>query len=97
LALAKDFAPYVRVNGVAPGAILWAEDAEASSLSSAAASASTSSSAIELKNKEILKKIPMGRKGDPHHIASTVEFLACEAGYITGQMINVDGGRSLNQ
>ena len=86
LALAKDFAPCVRVNAVAPGAILWPStdpeygDAE-----------------MCKKQESILEKIPFGRRGEPINIADTVLFLASCAGYITGQVINVDGGRTLNQ
>nr|WP_010133388.1 pteridine reductase [Microbulbifer agarilyticus] len=77
--LARELAPRVRVNAVAPGAILWPEQAS------------------EGYNKEqILERIPMQRSGDPSDIARTVRFLACDAPYITGQTIAVDGGRSLN-
>ena len=78
--LARDLAPQVRVNGVAPGTILWPEhdvpDAE--------------------KAAEIEKKIPLQRIGDPTDIARAVRFLMSEeAGYITGQILAVDGGASL--
>ncbi|MCA0892574.1 pteridine reductase [Microbulbifer agarilyticus] len=77
--LARELAPRVRVNAVAPGAILWPEQVS------------------EGYNKEqILERIPMQRSGDPSDIARTVRFLACDAPYITGQIIAVDGGRSLN-
>ncbi|MBN8429278.1 pteridine reductase [Microbulbifer salipaludis] len=77
--LARELAPAVRVNGVAPGAILWPEHES------------------EGYNKEqILARIPMQRSGDPSDIARTVRFLAADAPYITGQVIAVDGGRSLN-
>ncbi|XP_078354558.1 uncharacterized protein LOC144639168 isoform X3 [Oculina patagonica] len=83
MALAKEFAPFVRVNGVSPGAILWPEQWKGVT--------------VETKKAEILKKIPLSRRGEPGDIAEAVQFLACSAGYITGQVINVDGGRSLNQ
>ena len=77
--LARELAPQVRVNAVAPGAILWPEQES------------------EGYNKEqILARIPMQRSGDPTDIARTVRFLAADAPYITGQVIAVDGGRSLN-
>ena len=77
--LALELAPDVRVNAVAPGAILWPEQES------------------EGYNKEqILGRIPMQRSGDPSDIARTVRFLATDAPYITGQVIAVDGGRSLN-
>ena len=76
--LAKDLAPAVRVNGVAPGAILWPED----------------DMSKETKEK-ILEQIPLGRQGLPDDIADVVVFLARDARYVTGQIIAVDGGRSL--
>lgn len=44
----------------------------------------------------ILNRVPMQRIGDPGDIAGTVAFLVCDAPYISGQIIAVDGGRSLN-
>ncbi len=76
--LAKDLAPEVRVNGVAPGAILWPE----------------SELADETKT-SILEQIPLGRAGSPADIAACVLFLICDALYMTGQVIAVDGGRSI--
>lgn len=75
--LAKDLAPDVRVNGVAPGAILWPEN--------------------ELSDQDkqaILKQIPLGRSGSPEDIADCVHYLLT-APYVTGQIIAVDGGRSI--
>lgn len=78
--LAKELAPHVRVNGIAPGAILWPEhDGELS----------------ENDKEMILKKIALKRIGNPEDIARTIRFLATEAPYITGQIIAVDGGRNL--
>ncbi len=77
--LAKELAPNVRVNGVAPGSILWPE--------------------IPLDDKtkqQVLDSIPLGRQGSPNDIAQAVYFLA-NAAYITGQILAVDGGRTLNQ
>ena len=76
-ALARELAPDVRVNAVAPGAILWPEDMQA-----------------EMRA-EILRRIPLDRQGDPDDIARAVHFLVAGADYITGQVISVDGGRSL--
>ncbi|SNC65014.1 pteridine reductase [Marinobacter sp. es.048] len=78
---AKDLAPDVRVNGVSPGAILWPEG-EAEMDQSA--------------QQAILQKTPLARTGNPHDIAETIAFLICDAPFITGQIISVDGGRSLN-
>lgn len=79
MALASELGPQVRVNGVAPGAILWPEH--------------ESNSAAQQK---ILDKTVMGRAGRPQDIASAVAYLGLEAPYVTGQVLAVDGGRSLN-
>lgn len=79
--LAKDLAPEIRVNGVSPGAILWPEQENAT--------------AREPKDR-ILGKTPLQRTGDPTDIARTIAFLLCDAPYITGHIIPVDGGRSLS-
>lgn len=76
-AQALELAPGIRVNGIAPGAILWPEagmDAE--------------------EQRRILADIPLQRTGTPQDIADAVLFLA-RSEYITGQIIAVDGGRSL--
>ncbi len=78
---AKDLAPEVRVNGVSPGAILWPEG-------DAAVDAGYQN--------RILDKTPLKRTGTPDDIARTIVFLLTEAPFITGQIISVDGGRSLN-
>lgn len=79
LALARDLGPQVRVNGVAPGAILWPEQESSSEY-----------------QQSILKKVVMGRAGHPEDIASAVVYLGLDAPYVTGQILAVDGGRSLN-
>lgn len=76
--LAKELGPNVRVNSVAPGAILWPEH----------------ESDDEVKQNSVLSKVPMGRLGTEQDIAQTVYFLAVEATYVTGQTIAVDGGSS---
>jgi pteridine reductase len=76
--LAKDLAPDVRVNGVAPGAIMWPESGMPDKVQA-----------------HILREIPLGRAGDPHDIASAVVYLVRDATYVTGQIIAVDGGRSI--
>ena len=78
--LAKELAPNIRVNGVAPGTILWPED---------------KATLNESVKENILNKVPLKRQGTPEDIARTVLFLAHDAPYITGQIINVDGGRSV--
>ncbi len=79
-ALARELGPEVRVNGVAPGAILWPDG-----LLSEEARA------------EILERTALKRTGRPEDIARTVLFLVRDAHYITGQILVVDGGRSLQQ
>lgn len=79
--LARELAPHVRVNGIAPGAILWPDDA--AELNDEAKTA-------------ILKKIALKRAGEASDIARTLAFLVSDAPYITGQILAVDGGRSLN-
>lgn len=77
-ALARELAPEVRVNGIAPGAILWPEagmDAE--------------------RKQKILAQIPLQRTGMPEDIARTVLFFAADAPFVTGQILAVDGGRSI--
>ena len=79
--LALEMAPNVRVNGIAPGAILWPENEMGE----------------EVTNHDKLQQIPLGRLGGAQAIADTVRFLITESSYITGQIIAVDGGRSLQQ
>lgn len=78
--LALELAPKVRVNAVAPGAILWPEQETVDDSAKA----------------KILERIPLARTGDAGDIARTVRFLVCDAPYISGQVIAVDGGRNLN-
>lgn len=79
--LARELAPAVRVNSIAPGCILWPDDHN----DAISGDAST----------QILADIPLRRQGEPLDIARTALFLIREAPYITGQIIAVDGGRSL--
>ena len=76
--LAIDLAPHVRVNGIAPGAILWPEREMGDD-----------------EKETLLSSIPLGELGTPADIAKTLSFLV-SAPYITGQIIYVDGGRSLH-
>lgn len=78
-ALARDLGPSIRVNGVAPGAILWPEQELDSE-----------------HQQSILKRVIMGCSGAPEDIASAVVYLGLDAPYVTGQVLAVDGGRSLN-
>ncbi|AFT78043.1 pteridine reductase [Alteromonas macleodii str. 'Black Sea 11'] len=76
--LAIDLAPHVRVNGIAPGAILWPEREMGDD-----------------EKEKLLSSIPLGELGAPADIAKTLSFLV-SVPYITGQIIYVDGGRSLH-
>jgi pteridine reductase len=80
-ALAQELAPHVRVNAVAPGVIVWPEQGDWDN---------------ELRRKQIVEHTLLKREGEPDDIAKTVEFLLGNAPYITGQVIAVDGGRSVN-
>jgi pteridine reductase len=75
--LALELAPEVRVNGVAPGAILWPDSGDSNDYQQA-----------------VIDQIPLQRCGTPRDIADAVIFLATSA-YISGEIIRVDGGRSL--
>ncbi|MDH3639041.1 MAG: pteridine reductase [Gammaproteobacteria bacterium] len=75
-ALARDLSP-VRVNAVAPGAILW-PDSDGSE-----------------DREGIIDRTPLQRMGTPDEIATTIVYLIGGATFVTGQVISVDGGRSL--
>jgi pteridine reductase len=77
--LARELAPEVRVNAVAPGPILWPDD----------------ESFDELSRQRIISHTPLKREGSPDDIARAVHFLLADANYITGETINVDGGRNM--
>ncbi|HET7921670.1 MAG TPA: pteridine reductase [Gammaproteobacteria bacterium] len=76
--LARELGPDVRVNGIAPGAILWPEKG------------------LDGKDKKaILDRTALKRIGSPEDIAGAVLYLARDAEYVTGQILAVDGGRSV--
>jgi len=79
-ALALELGPEIRVNGVSPGVIAWPDDG----------------SFDEAVRERVIRHTLLKRQGDPEDIARAVLFLAGEAGYITGQILAVDGGRSVN-
>lgn len=78
-ALAREFAPQIRVNGVAPGAIMWPEDKNILAVDA---------------QKHIIDQTPLKRHGHPDFIAQAVLSLA-ENAFVTGQILNVDGGRGI--
>lgn len=79
--LARELGPEARANAVAPGAILWPDDEFWSDA---------------LSRQRIINQTLLKRVGEPDDIAKTVTFLVADAPYITGQVIAVDGGRSVN-
>jgi pteridine reductase len=76
--LARELGPEIRVNGIAPGPVLWPEG-----------------DMDEALKREIIEKTALKRPGEAADIARTALFLAQDAPYITGQIIAVDGGRSI--
>ena len=76
--LARDLGPDIRVNAVAPGAILWPEN-----------------DGDEISHQRLISATPLKRRGEPGDIVKAVEFLLTGAEFITGQVINVDGGRTI--
>lgn len=78
--LAKELAPDVRVNGVSPGAIAWPEGSGEMDAATQAA---------------VLASVPLGRVGGVQAIADAVAFLVAGSDYVNGQILAVDGGRSV--
>ena len=78
--LALELGPSVRVNGVAPGIILWPEGEQ--------------SEAVQA---DLMSRTALKRAGGVEDITNTVLFLVRDAPYITGQIVAVDGGRTVNQ
>ncbi len=76
--LAKELAPMVRVNGIAPGAIIWPDNLSP-----------------EKDQNDILQRIALGRCGETLDIAKAIWFLINDADYMTGQILTIDGGRTL--
>lgn len=79
--LAAELGPEIRVNGLAPGPILWPEDERWND---------------ELARQRIVNQTLLKRVGEPDDIARAARFLVFDAPYVTGQIIAVDGGRSIH-
>jgi len=80
-ALARELGPEVRVNGVSPGPVQWPDD---------------DSLFDEVTRQRTVSQTLLKRTGDPDDIAGAVLYLITDAPYVTGQIIAVDGGRSIN-
>jgi pteridine reductase len=77
LGLARELAPDVTVNGIAPGVVDWPDNYP------------------QADREQYLKRVPLARAGTPLEVADTVHFLVTTGSYITGQIIRLDGGRSI--
>jgi pteridine reductase len=76
--LARELGPEVRVNGIAPGPVLWPEREMNTAL-----------------QQEIIGKTALKRQGSADDIARAALFFAMDAPYVTGQILAIDGGRSI--
>jgi pteridine reductase len=76
-ALARELAPLVRVNAVAPGPVMWPDDVDSEM------------------QRHIIDRTLLKQPGSPEDIARAVLFFASQAPYVTGQILAVDGGRSV--
>jgi len=77
LSLARELAPDVTVNSIAPGAVEWPPGYPDS------------------EKQKYLQRVPLNRAGSPLDVAELVHFLATAGSYLTGQMIRLDGARSI--
>lgn len=77
LGLAREMAPEVTVNGIAPGVVAWPDDYP------------------QAERAQYLKRVPLGRAGAPEDVAGLVHYLCTEGAYLTGQILRLDGGRSV--
>jgi pteridine reductase len=80
-ALALELGPEVRVNAIAPGAILWPDDGQADG--------------DPARRAELLARTPLARTGTPADIADAVHWLVAGARFTTGEVLRLDGGRML--
>jgi len=76
--LARDLGPEIRVNAIAPGAIMW-----------------PAQGVDELAKQRMISRTPLKQMGEPMDIAQAICFLIRDAGFMTGQVLNIDGGRSV--
>ena len=78
--LARELSPHVRVNGIAPGAVLWPEN-----------------DTDEIAQQRLISSTPLKRVGHPKEVASALVYLVRDAAFVNGQILTVDGGRSIVQ
>jgi pteridine reductase len=78
MSLAKELGPEVRVNGIAPGAVLWPE-----------------AGIDDERQQKLIAKTALKRAGDPQDVADAALYLIRDARYTTGEILRVDGGRTL--
>lgn len=78
--LARELAPQVRVNGIAPGPVMWPV-----------------SGADEALRAEIIARTQLKRLGSPRDVALAARYFAVDAPFVTGQILAIDGGRSLGE
>ena len=78
--LARELGPEIRGNAGAPGPILWPEN----------------DSFDEVSRQRVISHTLLKRTGEPDDVARAVYYLIAEAPYVTGQVLSVDGGRSVN-
>lgn len=106
--LALELGPQVRVNAVAPGAILWPHDAasdgttathspphDATAEGQTATAPPPDAPPATADQAEKLARTPLQRTGTPAEVAEAVRWLLQDASYCTGQVLHVDGGRML--
>lgn len=79
--LAHELSPEVRVNAVAPGPVQWPED---------------NPQFDEVYRQRVINQTLLKRVGEPEDVAKAVKFLIYDAPFVTGHVLAVDGGRSLN-
>lgn len=77
LSLARELAPQVTVNGIAPGVVEWPAELP------------------EADRQKYLRRVPLQRPGSPEEVARVIHFICTDAPYLTGQIIRLDGGRSI--
>jgi pteridine reductase len=77
--LALELGPDIRVNGIAPGAVMWPSDGKSYD-----------------DRKALLQRTPLQRAGSPEDVAGLALWLIRDAAFVTGQIIRVDGGRTLS-